>query len=72
MHLAVYLASHKNDQSIADAARQQGIIVNALSTYYQEPISVKSSALLLGFGDTDQQNIIRAAKIVTRLLRLTF
>ncbi len=68
LHLVAYLPSALDDQAIVTKSYQNGIITCALSRYYANTIDSKSSALILGFGDADQQDIIRAGKVLSQII----
>jgi GntR family transcriptional regulator/MocR family aminotransferase len=70
MHLIAYLPSDLDDQQVAVEAYQQGIIVSALSQYYET--STKQSALLLGFGDVDQTQVFVSGKRLCRIIENLF
>lgn len=67
LHLVAYLFEKLNDQKIANAAYQKGIMLGAMTNYTHTHSSLKS-ALILGFGDADQNDITKAGKILCQLI----
>lgn len=69
LHLVAYLPNTCSDQEIAIKAYAQGVTVGALTRYYNNSAAAKSSALLLGFGDANLQDIKKAGKILCKIIK---
>lgn len=67
LHIVVYLPTSLNDQAIAAAAYEHGIRLSSLSHYATE--NTARPGLILGFGDVDQADILRAGKILCQLIK---
>ncbi len=67
LHLVAYLPANLNDQEILSAADQLGIKMGAMTNYTHTP-SFNKSALILGFGNADQQDISKAGKLLCQLI----
>ncbi len=68
LHLALKLAPGTIDTAIVAAARQQGILTRALSTYYADPASAQPG-LLLGYGAVPADRIQSAFRELAQIIR---
>jgi GntR family transcriptional regulator/MocR family aminotransferase len=68
LHLVIYLPKTMNDEAVSAKAKEQGIIVPALSSYYVRA-KARRTGLILGFGNVHPKEIKRAAKILCEILK---
>lgn len=70
LHMIMHLPAHISDEHITDKAYQQGVITRAVSKYYVDNATPTPgySALLLGFGDAEQQDIMPASKVMMKII----
>ncbi len=68
LHLLAYLPARISDRIIAAEAYQRGIMTRALSDLCIDVTTARAPALLLGFGDANQQDIVRAGKILCQVI----
>ena len=69
LHLVVYLPADLSDQAIADKAFQKGVMTHPITRFYTHTNSLHPPALILGFGDADEQAIIRAGKTLCQVIQ---
>jgi GntR family transcriptional regulator/MocR family aminotransferase len=69
LHLALRLPEKCDDQLIAGQAREQGVIVRPLSSYYHVPDS-RNTGLVLGYACVNDANIAPAFDVLARIIRL--
>jgi GntR family transcriptional regulator / MocR family aminotransferase len=67
MHLVAYLADGLSDVALAQAARERGVIVRAISRFYRQ--SPPRSGLMLGFSGFPRQLIVPAAARLAQLVK---
>ena len=67
MQLLAALPDHFDDQQIAEAARRQGVVINALSSYYAEGKARKG--LVLGFCGFDESEIETNVSTITEIIK---
>lgn len=69
LHLMAYLPSSVSDQAISTEAYRHGVMTNALTKYSAHANStLHPPALILGFGDVNEQTIKKAGKILSRII----
>ncbi len=71
LHFVMHLPPHLNDQKISAQAHQRGIVARALSSSYAGVAPANTSALLLGFGAADLDDIARAGKLLIKIINAT-
>ena len=74
LHVTAFLPAGIDTQHVESRAYQQGIIARSLQNYYLPTTSVSElpSALVLGYGDTNQNTIACAGKILTQMIQLEY
>jgi GntR family transcriptional regulator / MocR family aminotransferase len=66
-HLVAYLRKGVSDTAVELAARENGVIVRAVSRMYRK--ALPRSGLMLGFAGFSQDTIVRAVKTLARSIR---
>ncbi|HVV68645.1 MAG TPA: PLP-dependent aminotransferase family protein [Gammaproteobacteria bacterium] len=69
LHLCLHLPDDRSDQRIAEQAVEKGIMTHAISRFYIHSDTQHSPALILGFGDADVEEILRAGKILCQIIK---
>ncbi len=69
LHLVVHLPTQMSDQLIAAKAEEAGITTRALTDCYAKPTCQHVSGLVLGFGNTAPEDILRAGKVLCQIIQ---
>lgn len=69
LHVVIYLPLNTDDEMIATEAHKKGIMIGALSRYYANKTTTNLPGLVLGFGNSEQKEILQLGKILCRIVR---